>query len=139
MKDKQYYTELANRYFDAETSVAEERELREFLATTADPDFEEVKVVMGFASMASRAYGFAPKARPKMLRPWAMAVAAAVVALLVMVPFVKGNNPDCLMIAEGETTTNSEEVISEMDREMALLFSSSEEHSVESEMEVIFN
>lgn len=139
MKDKQYYTELANRYFDAETSVAEERELREFLVTTADPDFEEVKVVMGFASMASRAYGFAPKARPKMLRPWAMAVAAAVVALLVLAPFVKGNSHDCMMIAEGETTTNSEEVINEMDREMALLFNSNEENSVESEMAVVFN
>lgn len=139
MKDKQYYTELANRYFDADTSVAEERELREFLATTDDPDFEEAKVVMGFMALESKAYGFAPKARPMKARPWAMAVAAAVVALLVLAPFVKGNSHDCMMIAEGETTTNSEEVINEMDREMALLFNSNEENSVESEMAVVFN
>ena len=139
MKDKQYYIELANRYFDAETSVAEEKELMQFLASTDDPDFEDAKVVMGFSALASKAYGEAPKANRKTFRRWAMAVAAAVVALLVMVPFVKGSNPDCMMIAEGETTTNSEVVINEMDKEMAMLFNADEDNSVESEMAVIFN
>lgn len=142
MKDKQYYIELANRYFDAETSVAEERELRKFLTSTTDEDFNDVKVVMGFMAHTAKDEGRKAKdeglkAKVKGLKVWA--AAAAVVALIVFVPFVKGNNSDCLMIAEGETNTNHEEVMSEMDKEMAMLFSSEDDNSLESEMAVIFN
>lgn len=136
MKDKQYYIELANRYFDAETSVAEEKELRSFLVSTSDEDFNEVKAVMGF--MAYTAKGKGLKAKGKGLRVW-VAAAAVALALIVFVPFVKGNNSDCLMIAEGETNTNHKEVMSEMDKEMAMLFSSEDDNSLESEMAVIFN
>lgn len=47
-KDKQYYLDLAERWFDAETSEAEEKELRRFLAATEDPDFEEARAALGF-------------------------------------------------------------------------------------------
>lgn len=50
-KDKQYWLRLSERYFEAETSEEEERELRRFAAQTADPDFRELQAVMGFMSM----------------------------------------------------------------------------------------
>lgn len=138
MKDKQYYIDLADRYFDAETSLAEEKELREFLAATDDADFEEVKVVMGFMVLESKAYGQKPKANTNVIRWLVVTVAAAVVALIIVVPFFKMENHDCVMIAEGKTTTDHEIVIDEMDRQMAMLFSLDDETSMESEMAVIF-
>ncbi len=52
-KDKQYYLDLAERWFDAETSEAEEKELRRFLAATEDPDFEEARAALGFLAASS--------------------------------------------------------------------------------------
>ena len=52
-KDKQYYLDLAERWFDAETSEAEEKELRRFLAATEDPDFDEARAALGFLAASS--------------------------------------------------------------------------------------
>ena len=48
MKNKNYYMDLADRWFDAFLTGGEERELKSFLATTEDPDFDEIKAVAGF-------------------------------------------------------------------------------------------
>ena len=48
MKNKSYYLDLAERWFDALLTEDEERELKAFLAGTDDPDFDEVKAVAGF-------------------------------------------------------------------------------------------
>ena len=56
MRQKAYYKDLAEKYFDAATTLAEERELREFLAVTTDSDFDDVKTVMGFMLVAAEAY-----------------------------------------------------------------------------------
>ena len=47
MKNKQYYIDLAERWFDALLTEEEERALKAFLASTDDPDFDEVKAVAG--------------------------------------------------------------------------------------------
>lgn len=136
MKDKQYFINLTNRYFEAETSLAEERELRDFIATCDDPEFDEIKVVMGFMSIESKAYGFTPRKRISLLR---YAVAAVVMAVVIMVPFLKVRSSDCMMIAEGKATTNQEVVMDELDKEMAMLFNTDENSSIESDMTLIFN
>ena len=48
MKNKQYYIDLAERWFDALLTEEEERALKAFLASTDDPDFDEVKAVAGY-------------------------------------------------------------------------------------------
>ncbi|MBR2226690.1 MAG: hypothetical protein IJ893_02355 [Bacteroidales bacterium] len=48
MKNKSYYLDLAERWFDALLTEDEERELKAFLAGTDDSDFDEVKAVAGF-------------------------------------------------------------------------------------------
>ena len=49
MSNKEHYTQLAQRYFEAETTLAEEREIVAFLATNDDPDFDELRAVMGMS------------------------------------------------------------------------------------------
>ena len=48
MKNKSYYLDLADRRFEALLTEDEELELKSFLASTEDPDFDEVKAVAGF-------------------------------------------------------------------------------------------
>ena len=47
-RNNEYYLELVERWFDAETSEAEEKELKRFLATTEDPAFDEARAAFGF-------------------------------------------------------------------------------------------
>ena len=49
-KNKQYYLDLVERWFDAETSEAEESDLRAFVAATDDPDFDAVRATMGYCA-----------------------------------------------------------------------------------------
>lgn len=50
-KDKKYWLDLRDRYFEAETTEEEERKLRRFAAMTQDADFQELQAVMGFTAM----------------------------------------------------------------------------------------
>ena len=50
-KNKQYYLDLAERWFDAETTEAEEADLKAFLAATDDPDFDAARATMGYISV----------------------------------------------------------------------------------------
>ena len=45
-----YWKELVERYFEAETTPEEELALREFLARTDDPAFDEARAVLGYAA-----------------------------------------------------------------------------------------
>lgn len=139
MRQKAYYTDLAEKYFDAATTLAEERELRDFLAVTADPSFDDVKAVMGFMRVTAEAYGHeTPAATPKR-KAWLAAAAAVIVALIVIVPFLGKSTDDCIMIAAGTTTTSHDEVLGEMDRQMAMLLNAADDNTIENDMAIIFN
>ena len=81
MKDKQYYIDLTDRWFDALLSPGEERELKAFLAGTEDPDFDEVKAVMGY-SVTGKALAGRPSSRPGRRLAWTAVAVAASVALV---------------------------------------------------------
>lgn len=49
-KNKQYYLDLAERWFDAETTEAQESELRDYVSATDDPDFDAVRATMGYCA-----------------------------------------------------------------------------------------
>ena len=51
MNDKEKYLILAKRYFEAETTAQEERELSRYVAGTDDPEFDELRGVLGFLSI----------------------------------------------------------------------------------------
>lgn len=54
MNELKYIENLVNRYFAAETSIVEERELRQLLATTkvSSPLIDEARAVMGYVAMS---------------------------------------------------------------------------------------
>lgn len=51
MTDKEKYIALMQRYWDAETTPAEEKALALYAASTDDPDFEELRGVLGYLSI----------------------------------------------------------------------------------------
>ncbi len=51
MTDKEKYTALMQRYWEAETTPEEERELARYAAWTEDSEFEQLRGVLGFLSV----------------------------------------------------------------------------------------
>ena len=54
MNDKEKNTALMRRYFEAETTPEEERELARYMARVDDPAFDEIRGVMGYLSDGKR-------------------------------------------------------------------------------------
>lgn len=48
MQNKEYWIRLSDKYFEALTSEQEEQELRQFAVKCQDPDFNELRAVMGY-------------------------------------------------------------------------------------------
>lgn len=51
MTDKEKYTSLMQRYWEAETTPEEEQDLAQYVAQGNDPDFDEIRGVLGFLSV----------------------------------------------------------------------------------------
>lgn len=132
-KDYQYWKEMARRYFDAETTEAEERMLKRFAASPeADgAEWDELRAVMGYATVGKRLHGQAASItsiipfRPR--RRWIPAVAAASILLaLVSVPTVKwltaGKSAEkdiCIAYVNGHRVTDPTQVIQAMHHAMS--------------------
>ena len=139
MKNKSYYLDLAERWFDALLTEDEERELKVFLAGTDDPDFDEVKAVAGFF-----ATGKAVKASVDAHRPpislrfrWAAAVAVAASLALIAAIGLRHRQNDCYILAYGEKSTDSQAVLADMTATLAGLFEEGED--VGAELSDLFN
>ena len=59
VRDEAYWSGLVERFFAAQTSEAEEKELREFLLSSrgADARYDEVRAVMSFLAVGRDVYG----------------------------------------------------------------------------------
>ncbi len=57
MQNKEYWLKLSSKYFEAETTEQEEQELRQFAAICKDPDFNELRAVMGYLEVAKSENG----------------------------------------------------------------------------------
>ena len=123
---------MARRYFDAETTEAEERMLKRFAASPeADgAEWDELRAVMGYATVGKRLHGQAATTHTIPLRPrrrWIPTVAAASILLaLVAVPTVKWLTADesaekdiCIAYVNGHQVTDPAQVIQAMHRAMA--------------------
>ena len=131
-KDYQYWKEMARRYFDAETTEAEERMLKRFAASPeADgAEWDELRAVMGYATVGKRLHGQAATTHTIPLRPrrrWIPAVAAASILLaLAAVPTVKWLTADesaekdiCIAYVNGHRVTDPAQVIQAMHHAMS--------------------
>lgn len=86
-KNKQYYLDLVERWFDAETTEAEETDLKLFLAGTDDPAFDEARAAFGYLSAqaaAAKVVPVASKQRRVIRFVPAIAVAASLAAAFVL-------------------------------------------------------
>jgi hypothetical protein len=137
MKNKAYYTDLSERWFDALLTEDEERALKAFLASTDDPDFDEVKAVAGYFATGKAVHGMQEASRrPAQHRKtthrfaWAAVAVAASLALVAAIGLYHRQN-DCYILAYGEKSTDSELVLADMTATLTGLFGESEDVSEE--------
>ena len=80
--NRNYYTRLKDKYFDASLTAGEERRLRRFLSRTDDPEFDDIKAVAGYFAVGR---SFQERTPRNVRFPWIGAVATAVAASIVVV------------------------------------------------------
>lgn len=110
----QQWKELAERYFEAQTTDVEEEALARFLATPASQgkEFDEVRAVMGFVA-TGRAIHNRQRTRRVRLRYYAAAAAITGVLALTAVWQVAERTNVCVAYINGERYTDREIVFSE--------------------------
>lgn len=109
--NKKQAKELLHRYFEAETSDAEERQLRAFLVSdeAKGAEFDEARAVMSFLAVGRR--------RPKrvlMRKAVAWAASFLVAASLGIGWMVFQERNECVAYVYGEKVTNAEIVMGHM-------------------------
>lgn len=110
----QQWKELAERYFEAQTTDVEEEALARFLATPASQgkEFDELRAVMGFVA-TGRAIHKRQRMRRVRLRYYAAAAAITGVLALTAVWQVTERTNVCVAYINGERYTDKEIVFSE--------------------------
>lgn len=87
-KDMEYWLAMSERYFDAQTTDEEEKELLHFLASNAakDPAFNEIKAVMGYLhtgrSVARKEKSLNRRTIDKAIQWASIAACAATIAII---------------------------------------------------------
>ena len=117
MTDKEKYIALMQRYWDAETTPEEERRLARYVARVDDPDFEELRGVLGYLSI-----GRGKEARTVRFLPWA--AAAAGIAAFIAIGLAIGNrNEDiCVRYAYGEKSQDDQQIMATVENSLAGFF-----------------
>lgn len=142
MKNKAYYIDLSERWFDALLTEDEERALKAFLASTDDPDFDEIKAVAGFFATGKAVYG----AQEENLRParqrrtthqlaWAAIAVAASLALVAAIGLYNQRQNQCYILAYGEKNTDKELALESMEATLSSLFGTAPD--IEKELETL--
>lgn len=112
------------RYWDAATTPEEERALALYAAGTADPDFEEIRGVLGYLSV-----GKEKKARKaRATRLYAMAAVAAGIVAVAAVGLSLGrdaaipSDDRLVRYAFGERSSDQETIMASVDESLADFF-----------------
>ena len=110
----QQWKELAERYFEAQTTDVEVEALARFLAPPASPgkEYDELRAVMGFVA-TGRAIHKRQRTRRVRLRYYAAAAAITGVLALTAVWQVAQRTNVCVAYINGERYTDKEIVFSE--------------------------
>ncbi len=139
---KEEWMKLVERYFEAETTDAEEARLRRFLVSeeAADEEFDEARAVMGLLAVGRTLHPSRQAKRRRILSPVLYRVAA--VALLVLVSTATWKLADsrqntCVAYVYGEKITDVEAVMSQMRLSLDRL-DYAEEDVVESQLGDLF-
>lgn len=124
MTDKEKYTRLMQRYWEAETTPAEERELARYAARTDDPAFDQLRGVLGYLSVGRTTR--VRKGRRVRMYPIAAAAAgiAAVIALALTLRFAPVRQTDdfCVRYAYGVKSADSDAIMTSVESSLADFF-----------------
>ena len=123
MTDKEKYTELARRFWEAETSPEEERDLAGYAANVDDPEFDELRGVLGYLSVGRRKR----IGKGRRLRMYSIAAAASItafVAISLSLLAGRSNRIDdvCVSYVYGVQTEDSEEIMASVESSLADFF-----------------
>ena len=124
MTDTEKYTALMQRYWDAETTPAEERDLARYAARVDDPDFEELRGVLGYLSVGRerRARRF------RTVRFYSLAAVAAGIAAVLAVGLglwsghTHQADPLCVRYAYGVQTGDDQAIMASVEASLADFF-----------------
>ena len=133
------WKELARRYFEAETTEAEEDALVRFLATPAaqGKEFDELRAVMGYAATGRVLYG-RRRTRGMRLRYYAAAAVAGLIVLTTAWRLTESANV-CVAYINGQRCTDKEVVLSEALKSIEKVSHRSSEETVQSQLSDIFH
>lgn len=132
--DNDYWKALAERFFEADTSEEEERELRRFIASgLAGSEFNDVRAVMGLAAVGARRYH-----RRRRRTVFLSAAAAAVVAVVMTAVSLAADGDSCVAYINGTKHTDEAIVMAQMHSTMDEMAQQAQELSVERQMDDFF-
>ena len=119
MNDKEKYLELMQRYYEAETTPEEERELTSYAASTDDPDFEGLRGVLGFLSI-----GRQKKAKKVRSVRFFSIVAAASVAIVTTIGITLSNQDhnSCIRYTYGNKEDDETLIMESVESSLADFF-----------------
>ena len=128
--------ELMRRYFDAETSPEEEKDLALYAVSTDDPAFDDLRGVLGYLSI-----GRQKKAKTvRLVRFYAITVAASLVLLAAIgLNILNQNAPDdkCIRYAYGVKDNDNVRIMTAVESSLADFFSN--ENVVEQNLKELLN
>ena len=119
MNDKEKYLELMQRYFDAETSPEEEKDLALYAALTEDPAFEELRGVLGYIGI-----GRQKKAKKARAVRFYSLVAAASVAMMTAIGITLSNqnHNSCIRYTYGDKDEDETLIMESVESSLADFF-----------------
>ena len=122
MNDKEKYLELMLRFYDAETSPEEERELALYAVSTNDPAFEALRGVLGFLSIGRRKKAM----KNRRIRYYSM-VAAAGVAIVAAIGITLSNQDrnTCIRYTYGDKEDDETRIMESVESSLADFFGGS--------------
>lgn len=143
MKDKAYWKALTERYFEAETTRKEEEELKAFAASTTDPDFDELRAVMGYLVVGRKLQSAMRKSSAPRIALYARVAAAAIFFLIALPWGYRQLQPQeeniCLAYVNGKKLTDSDAVMALMHQTMQSLEVDDPSMTIEGQLSELFN
>lgn len=124
MNDKEKYIALMWRYWEAETTPEEERDLARYVAQVDDPAFDELRCVLGYLSIGRKK----SVRKAGRMRIYAVAAAAACIVALVAIGLslrndgLKPSGSFCVSYAYGEKSTDGAAIMATVENSLSDFF-----------------
>lgn len=123
MTDKEKYLTLMQRYWAAETTPEEERALVRYVARVDDPEFDELRCVLGYLSIGRQEK--ARQGRSVRFYAFALAASVAIVAAVGVSLSIKHSRipqESCVRYAYGQKENDNALIMNSVETSLAEFF-----------------